>query len=333
VVEKGLLRPVLWQWQANLVNAMNLHQTESPVKSSLLPAATLTTLFLSLVLGVAIIGVTGCGRKPSASPMTHAAATAQTTAIARATITNGVGGTTSTAPTSNDAHTMQASIELSELALDGGLTNMDEAAIARFVGMFPEPAKMDAVLWDNYINSGNSNTYAVAEKIFRGVVDNYQDERSQAYARNHLGRVLYRQGRLEEALAMYESVQLQSSGQDFWYVDAKDEAGMIAYSLIGVGHGGYPAIKKGCEAAERNYIKAIEATDRENVKASMYFKLGHVYINTDPNKAQSAWRTAYHLARNSGKDSLAMEAKEAYDHYRSNATFTHRLKQENKEPL
>jgi tetratricopeptide (TPR) repeat protein len=169
-------------------------------------------------------------------------------------------------------------------------------------------------------------------QVCRGVVDNYQDERSQAYARNHLGRVLYRQGRLEEALAIYESVQLQSSGQDFWYVDARDEAAMTGCELMQK-NGSEPHFSQYYDAAVRNHKAAIEGCDRDNVRATMYLCLANVYINKEVNKAMDSYRQAYQYALKSDKQETAVFAKQRYDFYRNNAAYAAELSTHNKEPL
>jgi predicted negative regulator of RcsB-dependent stress response len=172
----------------------------------------------------------------------------------------------------------------------------------------------------------------VAEKIFRWVVDHCRDERSQAYARNHLGRVLYRQGRLEEALAMYESVQLQSSGQDFWYVDARDDAAMTACEIIQK-NSAEPQYSQYYAAAVRNHKAAIAACGRDNVKAVMYLCLANVYINREVDKAMDSYRHAYQYGMKSGKTEEAMLAKKHYDFYRKNPAYVSQLSNHNKEPL
>ena len=194
---------------------------------------------------------------------------------------------------------------------DGEVTldDLTGKQLQQLIDSFEVPWEADKLLWDQYVNSTDNNKLAVAEVVFRYMIKHYDDPRTQAYARDHLGRVLEKRGDLRNALQILESVELQPDGEDFWYVAAKEEAGDIAYRMLS------NATDKRekrvlYDKSENNFNKALERIDDENIQATIYYKVGHLRLNHNYQTAYDSFKSAHHLylkAKNVNGARMAME--------------------------
>lgn len=200
----------------------------------------------------------------------------------------------------------QQSLEAS-LGIGNALLTASELTdehIEAFIYSFEKPWDADRVLWNDYMRTRDTNKLVVAERIFRFLIDNYDDSKTQAYARDHLGRVLLRKGEYMNALDMFESVQIQPDGQDFWYSAAREEAGEVAYKMLG--NVQYTAQRKTLyKRAEANLNAALEVNKCPAVQAELYELKGHVYMNYNYQKSFDAFKTAYDIFLAEGNDNNA----------------------------
>lgn len=170
-----------------------------------------------------------------------------------------------------------------------------------FINLFENPWEADKVLWNDYMRTKDTNKLAIAENIFVYMIDKYKDTKVQSYARDHLGRVLLKKNELEKALEMFESVQIQPDGSDFWYTAAKEEAAEIAYKMLNKVQDNIKR-KTLCKRAESNVNDVINVTKSSSVKADMYAMLGHIYINYNYKKSFDAFKTSYDILLKNGSE-------------------------------
>ncbi|MCX7004186.1 MAG: hypothetical protein NTV22_13075 [bacterium] len=180
---------------------------------------------------------------------------------------------------------------------------LTDEQIAQIIALVRNPWELDSILWQKYITTCDSNNLAIAESIFRYIIAHYADSKSQAYARNHLGRVNYQKRDLQNALDMYISVERQPDGIDFWYVDAMDEAGSIAYKLMET-YSDDAVFEHYYSVAVNSYDKALEACDVPSVKALLYFYRAHVLINKDTDDAGQSFKSAAVIYKQTGNTEM-----------------------------
>ncbi len=211
----------------------------------------------------------------------------------------------------NDALAMANKMEGETLDAE----TLTDEKIQSFIDTFPNPWDADTTLWSKYINTTDSNKLLVAQLIFEYMIDNYKDPKIQAYAHNHLGRVFFQREDYKKALEFYEAVELQPDGDDFWYVDSKDEAGWLSATLMDINT---DKEKRDYyyDRAVDNYLSAISACKIDKVKATMHYLLGYTYINKDYAKSLETFKKSADLYEKAGSEKGHKQAEEAYKHYK-----------------